>query len=57
MTVPSDLTEAAKTSMRATIAAGNPYSVNQLAERFSLTSSSATKVRREVLAEANGNAH
>ena len=54
--VPSDLTGAAKTSMRATVAAGNPYSVNQLQEKFSLTRSSATKLRREVLAEANGSA-
>ena len=35
--VPADVVEAAKASMRATVAAGNPLSVNQLAERFSLT--------------------
>jgi hypothetical protein len=52
--VPSDAIEAAKASMRTTTAAGNPWSVNQLTERFSLTRSQATKVRREVLAEANG---
>jgi hypothetical protein len=49
--VPSTLTEAAKTSLRATLAAGNPWSVNQLTERFSLTRAAATKLRREVLAE------
>jgi len=52
--VPSTVTEAAKASMRATVAAGNPWSVNQLTERFSLTRAAATKVRREVLAELIG---
>lgn len=52
--VPSDLTGAARASLRATITAGNPLSANQLQERFSLTRSAATKLRREVLAEANG---
>ncbi len=52
--VPSDVVAAAEASMRATIAAGNPLSLNQLTERFSLTRAQATKVRREVLAEANG---
>jgi hypothetical protein len=54
VTVPSDVVEAAKASMRATVAAGNPLSVNQLAGRFSLTRSTATKVHRAVLAESNG---
>jgi hypothetical protein len=54
--VPSTAAEAAAASLRATIAAGNPLSVNQLAERFSLTRSQATKVRRLVLAESNGHA-
>jgi len=54
--VPSDVVEAAKASMRATIAAGNPLSVNQLQERFSLTRSQATKTRQAALAEANGHA-
>ena len=53
-TVPSDVTEAAKTSLRATVAAGNPWSVNQLAEQFSLTRAQATKLRTAVLAESNG---
>ena len=52
--VPADLIEAAKASLRATLAAGNPLSANQLQERFSLTRSAATKLRREVLAESNG---
>jgi hypothetical protein len=54
--VPSDLAEAAKASMRATTAAGNPLSANQLQERFSLTRGAATRLRRDVLAEANGHA-
>jgi hypothetical protein len=52
--VPSDAEAAALASLQATIAAGNPWSVNQLAERFSLTRAQATKVRDAVLAEANG---
>jgi hypothetical protein len=53
-TVPSTVAEAAKTSLRATIAAGNPWSVNQLTEQFSLTRAQATKLRTAVLAESNG---
>lgn len=53
-TVPSSVLEAAKASLRATIAAGNPWSVNQLSEQFSLTRAQATKVRTAVLAESNG---
>ena len=41
-------------AMRATTAAGNPLSQNQLAEQFSLTRAQATKVRQSVLAESNG---
>ncbi|MHB1593880.1 MAG: hypothetical protein ACYCO9_06390 [Streptosporangiaceae bacterium] len=52
--VPSDLIEAAKASLRATLAAGNPLSLNQLQERFSLTRAQATKVRQAVLTESNG---
>lgn len=52
--VPADVVEAAKASLRATIAAGNPLSQNQLAERFGLTRAQATKVRQAVTAEANG---
>ena len=54
--LPSDAETAALASLRATIAAGNPWSVNQLAERFSLTRAQATKVRTRVLAESNGHA-
>lgn len=49
--VPSSAAEAAETSLRATAAAGNPLSVNQLQERFSLTRAQATRMRRDVLAE------
>jgi hypothetical protein len=52
--VPSDVVEAAKASLRATIAAGNPWSVNQLSEQFSLTRAQATKLRKTVLAESGG---
>lgn len=51
---PRDSVEAAKASLRATIAAGNALSVNQLQERFSLSRGTATRTRREVLAESNG---
>lgn len=47
--VPSDLVAAAEASMRATVAAGNPLSLNQLAERFGLTRAQATKIRAAVL--------
>ena len=53
-TVPADLIEAAKASLRATLAAGNPLSANQLQERFTLTRAQAAKVRQAVLAESNG---
>jgi hypothetical protein len=54
--VPSGNETAAEASLRATLALGNPWSVNQLVERFSLTRSTATKLRTRVLAEANGHA-
>ena len=53
---PSSAELAAEASLRATLAAGNPWSVNQLAERFSLTRGAATKLRQRVLAESNGHA-
>jgi Protein of unknown function (DUF2637) len=53
--VPSTLLAAAETSLRATVAAGNPWSVNQLQSQFSLTRAQATKLRSAVLAETNGN--
>lgn len=52
--VPSTVAEAAKASMIATIRAGNPLSVNQLVDQFSLTRSAATKVRQEALSASNG---
>jgi hypothetical protein len=52
--VPPDSVTAAEASLRATVAAGNPLSVNQLQERFSLTRGTATKLRTAVLAESNG---
>lgn len=52
--VPSTVLAAAETSLRSTIAAGNPLTVNQLETRFSLTRSAATKLRTGVLAETNG---
>jgi hypothetical protein len=54
--VPSTAETAAEASLRTLLAAGNPWSVNQLAERFSLTRAQATKLRGRVLAEANGHA-
>lgn len=50
----SDAESAAEASLRATLAAGNPWSVNQLSAQFSLTRAQATKVRSRVLAGANG---
>jgi len=55
-TAPTDAETAAMASLRATLAAGNPWSQNQLAERFGLTRAQATKARTTVLAEANGHA-
>ena len=52
--VPADAETAAAISLRATIAAGNPLSQNQLADRFGLTRAQATKVRQLIAAEANG---
>lgn len=54
--VPGDAETAALLSLRATLAAGNPWSQNQLQERFSLTRAQAAKVRQLVLSEANGHA-
>ena len=51
---PGDAESAAEASLRATLAAGNPWSLNQLQAQFSLTRAQATKVRTRVLAGANG---
>jgi Protein of unknown function (DUF2637) len=56
-TVPSDVLEAAKASLRATVAAGNPLSQNQVQTRFGLTRAQAAEVRQAVLAESNGGGH
>ena len=55
-TAPGDAETAAAASLRATLAAGNPWSQNQLQERFSLTRAQAVKVRQQVLAGSNGHA-
>jgi hypothetical protein len=52
--VPGDAESAAEASLRATLAAGNPWSLNQLQTQFSLTRAQATKVRTRVFAGANG---
>jgi hypothetical protein len=51
--VPSDAETAAAEALRATLAAGNPLSMNQLQARFRLTRKEATEVRGLVLAGAN----
>lgn len=52
--LPSAAETAAEASLRATLAAGNPWSVNALVTNFRLTRPEATKLRTRVLAEANG---
>lgn len=52
--VPGSAEAAAEASMRATLAAGNPWSVNALSSQFGLPRKTATEVRRRVLAESNG---
>jgi hypothetical protein len=52
--IPPDAETAALTSLRATLAAGNPWSQNQLMTRFGLTRAQATKLRDMVTAESNG---
>lgn len=52
--LPSDAESAALASLRATLAAGNPWSGRQLETRFGLSRAQATRVRELVLAEANG---
>jgi hypothetical protein len=54
--VPSDALQAAEARLRATVAAGNPLSVNALQERFNLTRATARDLRAAVLAESNGSA-
>lgn len=52
--VPNSAETAAIASLRATLAAGNPWSGRQLEARFGLSRAQATKVRELVLAESNG---
>ena len=52
--LPDSAEAAAIASLRATLAAGNPWSGRQLEARFGLSRSQATKVREAVLAESNG---
>jgi hypothetical protein len=52
--VPGDVENAAIASLKATLAAGNPWSGRQLETRFGLTRAQATRVRELVLAESNG---
>jgi hypothetical protein len=51
--VPGDAETAAEASMRATLAAGNPWSANALATKFGVPRKTATEIRGRVLAEAN----
>jgi hypothetical protein len=52
--VPENNYEAAYEALRATLAAGNGLSQNQLSRRFNLTRAEAHQVRTEVLAASNG---
>ncbi len=54
--VPTDAEHAALIALKATLAASNPLSQNQLMERFGLTRSAARRVRDRALAESNGHA-
>jgi hypothetical protein len=49
--IPADIFAAAKASYAATVAAGNPLSLNQVMTRFQLTRAQATKVRQDVAPE------
>jgi Protein of unknown function (DUF2637) len=53
--VPSDAETAAAEALRATLAAGNPLSMNQFQTRFRLTRKEATEVRSLVMPRVNGN--
>ena len=52
--VPSDVAEAAKVSYAATVAAGNPWSRNQLTARFGLTRAQASDLIASVAPGTNG---
>jgi hypothetical protein len=55
--VPTDAETAALMALRATLAAGNGYSNNQLMAKFGLTRAQVMKVREQALASANGHHH
>ncbi len=55
-TVPVDKLEAARLAMRATFAAGNALSQNQLEARYGLTRAQSREIRLEVVATSNGHA-
>ena len=52
--VPSTVEAAALASMRATVAAGNPWSINALQTKFALCRADATRLHAAALAETNG---
>jgi hypothetical protein len=52
--VPGDAESAAEASMRATLAAGNPWPVNALVTKFGVSRKTATEIRERVLAGASG---
>jgi hypothetical protein len=52
--VPSGAEHAALIAYRATLAAGNPYSMNSLAARFGLTRTQVTRIRSVVAGENGG---
>ena len=52
--VPASAESAAEASMRATLAAGNPWPVNALVTKFGVSRKTATEIRERVLAESNG---
>lgn len=52
--LPNAAEAAAEASLRATLAAGNPWTQNQLVTNFRLTRAEATKLRTRVLAGSNG---
>jgi len=55
--VPSGAEHAALIAYRATVAAGNPYSVNALQARFGLTRAQVARIRAVMTEEADGQAH
>lgn len=53
-TVPADVEQAARVAYRATVAAGNPLSERQVADRFGMTRPQAKKIMASVAAGSNG---